>query len=53
MLVGGLGVTTQELQSFTKYLRLTLVFLGIVHYGKRLVSVFQEFFAATMDVILQ
>ena len=31
-------------QSFTKYLRLTLVF-EIAHYGKSLISVFQGFFA--------
>ena len=33
------------LQTFTKYLRLTLVSCKIAHYGKSLISVFQEFFA--------
>ena len=32
-------------QSFTKYLRLTLVFMQIVLYRKILIFVFQEFFA--------
>ena len=35
-----------DLQSFTKYLRLTIVLCEIAHYGKSLISVFQEFFAS-------
>ena len=39
------------IQSVTKYLRLTLVFVLIAHYEKSLISIFQEIFA-TIDKIL-
>ena len=35
------------LQSFTKYFRLTQFSCEIAHYGKSLISIFQEFFAST------
>ena len=36
-------VLGRQLQSFTKYLRLTLVLCELVYYGKHLISVFQVF----------
>ena len=36
-----------NLQSFTKYLRQTLVFIKTAHYGKSPISVFQEIFTST------
>ena len=41
-----------QIQSFTKYLRLTLVFLEIVHYGKSLTSVFQECFDSINGIFI-
>ena len=40
------------LQSFTKYLRLTLVLCEIADYGKSLISVFQEFFASINKIFI-
>ena len=41
-----------HLQSFTKYLKLTLVSCEIAYYGKSLISVFQEFFAITKVIFI-
>ena len=39
-------------QSFTKYLRLTLISCEIAHYGKSLSFVFQEFFARIYKILI-
>ena len=42
-----------KLQPFTKYVRLSLVFpCEIAHYGKNLISVFQEFFASINKILI-
>ena len=40
------------LQSFTKYLRQTLLSYEIGHYGKKLISVFQEIFASIAEIFI-
>ena len=41
-----------ERQSFTKYLRQTLVLCEIAHYGKSSVSVFQKIFTSTDRIFI-
>ena len=41
-----------NLKSFTKYLRLTLVFMWKAPYGKSIISIFQAFFASTNKIFL-
>ena len=50
------GESLKELlQSFTKYLKLTLIFMqhsDTAHYGKSLTSVFQELFASINKIFI-
>ena len=41
-----------KLQRFTKYLRLTLVSCEAAHYGKSVISVFQELFASIDKIFI-
>ena len=40
------------LQSVTKYLRLTLVFMRIGHHGKSLIAIFRDVFASTSKIFI-
>ena len=49
---GGVRSNQFYIQSVTKYLTLTLVFTLIAHYGKSLISTFQEIFASIDKIFI-